>query len=168
MKMRIGVNTGEMVTGNMGSKHFMNYTMMGDVVNIAARLESAAKQYGIYFHTTEETILSAGESNYTWRYIDRVQFVKTVWHQTVEILGFKKDEDSKTKKLVSLFNKAQNEYYSQNWDKAIELFEESNKFETNIKDEDINPSRILVERAYEFKRYPPRKGWRGAFILVNK
>ena len=169
MKMRIGVNTGEMVTGNMGSKHFMNYTMMGDVVNIAARLESAAKQYGIYFHTTEETILSAGESNYTWRYIDRVQFVgKTVWHQTVEILGFKKDEDSKTKKLVSLFNKAQKEYYSQNWDKSIELFEESNKLETNIKDEDINPSRIFIERAYEFKRYPPRKGWRGAFILVNK
>ena len=52
--------------------------------------------------------------------------------------------------------------------KAIELFEESNKLETNIKDEDINPSRIFIERAYEFKRYPPRKGWRGAFILVNK
>ena len=106
MKMRIGVNTGEMVTGNMGSKHFMNYTMMGDVVNIAARLESAAKQYGIFFHTTEETLFSANEKNYSWRYIDRVQFVgKTVWHQTVEILGFKKDEDNRIKKLTSLFNK---------------------------------------------------------------
>ena len=169
MKMRIGVNTGEMVTGNMGSKHFMNYTMMGDVVNIAARLESAAKQYGIFFHTTEETLFSALEQDYSWRYIDRVQFVgKTVWHQTVEILGFKKDEDERIKKLTSLFNKALKEYYNQNWDKAIILFEKSNKYETNNKEEDINPSKIFIDRSYEFKRYPPRSGWRGAFILVNK
>tara|TARA_Y100000389_G_scaffold134751_1_gene132208 strand:- start:6665 stop:9115 length:2451 start_codon:yes stop_codon:yes gene_type:complete len=169
MKMRIGVNTGEMVTGNMGSKHFMNYTMMGDVVNIAARLESAAKQYGIFFHTTEETLFSASEHDYSWRYIDRVQFVgKTVWHQTVEILGFKKDEDERIEKLTSLFNKALKEYYNQNWDKAIVLFEKSNKYETNNNEEDINPSKIFIDRSYEFKRYPPRSGWRGAFILVNK
>ena len=169
MKMRIGVNTGEMVTGNMGSKHFMNYTMMGDVVNIAARLESAAKQYGIFFHTTEETLFSALEYDYSWRYIDRVQFVgKTVWHQTVEILGFKKDEDERIEKLTSLFNKALKEYYNQNWDKAIALFEKSNKYETNNNEEDINPSKIFIDRSYEFKRYPPRSGWRGAFILVNK
>ena len=80
-----------MVTGNMGSKHHMNYTMMGDVVNTAARLESAAKHYGIYFFTTEETLKDAGENNYCWRYIDRVQFVgKTVWCQTIEIIDFKK------------------------------------------------------------------------------
>ena len=169
MKMRIGVNTGEMVTGNMGSKHFMNYTMMGDVVNIAARLESAAKQYGIFFHTTEETLFSANQDNYSWRYIDRVQFVgKTVWHQTVEIIGFKKDEDDRVKKLTSLFNKALEKYYNQEWDKAIELFEKSNNYETYKEVEDINPSKIFIERAYEFKRYPPRPGWRGAFILVNK
>ena len=169
MKMRIGINTGEMVTGNMGSKHFMNYTMMGDVVNIAARLESAAKQYGIFFHTTEETLFSANVDNYSWRYIDRVQFVgKTVWHQTVEVLGFIKDEDNRIKKLTSLYNKGLEEYYNQNWDKAIELFDKSNKYETYNEDEDINPSKIFIERAYEFKRYPPRSGWRGAFILVNK
>ena len=60
------------------------------------------------------------------------------------------------------------EYYNQNWDKAIELFDKSNKYETYNEDEDINPSKIFIERAYEFKRYPPRSGWRGAFILVNK
>ena len=48
MRMRIGINTGPITTGNMGSKVRMNYTMMGDHVNLAARLESAAKQYGIY------------------------------------------------------------------------------------------------------------------------
>ena len=48
MRMRIGINTGNIVVGNMGSKTRMNYTMMGDAVNLAARLESAAKQYGVY------------------------------------------------------------------------------------------------------------------------
>ena len=48
MQNRIGINTGPMVTGNMGSDSRMNYTMMGDTVNLAARLESSAKQYGIY------------------------------------------------------------------------------------------------------------------------
>ena len=52
--------------------------------------------------------------------------------------------------------------------KYSELFEKSNKYETNNEDEDINPSKIFIERAYEFKRYPPRSAWRGAFILVNK
>ena len=48
MRMRIGINTGEIVVGNMGSQMRMNYTMMGDAVNLAARLEAAAKQYGVY------------------------------------------------------------------------------------------------------------------------
>ena len=169
MKMRIGLNSGEMVTGNMGSKHHMNYTMMGDVVNIAARLESAAKQYGIYFHTTENTLVSAGLEKYIWRYIDRIQFVgKTVWHQTIEIIGNKKDITENEKKLITHFHKGLDYYYAQNWDNAIKEFLISNKFETNNGEKDINPSRIFIKRAEEFKKYPPRKGWRGAFILTDK
>ncbi|MFH1952109.1 MAG: adenylate/guanylate cyclase domain-containing protein [Pseudomonadota bacterium] len=55
MKMRIGINTGEIVVGNMGSSMRMNYTMMGDPVNLAARLEEAGKQYGIYMLVSENT-----------------------------------------------------------------------------------------------------------------
>ena len=169
MKMRIGINSGEMVTGNMGSKHHMNYTMMGDVVNIAARLESAAKQYGILFHTTEDTLLDAGADNYCWRYIDRVQFVgKTVWHQTVEILDFKDSANDDNLKLAETFNKGIELFYEQKWDEAIEVFYESNELEQNKQEEDINPSRIFIERSYEFKRFPPRSGWRGAFVLGQK
>jgi len=56
MKMRIGVNSGEIVVGNMGSAMRMNYTMMGDPVNLAARLEAGAKQYGIYTAVSEYTL----------------------------------------------------------------------------------------------------------------
>ncbi|MBN2035720.1 MAG: adenylate/guanylate cyclase domain-containing protein, partial [Chitinispirillaceae bacterium] len=55
MRMRIGINTGAIVTGNMGSRVRMNYTMMGDAVNLAARLESAAKQYGVYTMVSQFT-----------------------------------------------------------------------------------------------------------------
>ena len=169
MKMRIGINSGEMVTGNMGSKHHMNYTMMGDVVNIAARLESSAKQYGIYFHTTEDTLIAAGENNYCWRYIDRVQFVgKTVWHQTIEILEYKHVNNDRKNKLVKYFNAGLNLYYNQKWDEAIKQFSNSIKYETNNDEKDINPSKIYIKRAEEFKIFPPRKGWRGAFVLKDK
>ena len=53
MKMRIGINTGEIVVGNMGSSMRMNYTMMGDPVNLAARLEALGKQYGVYILVSE-------------------------------------------------------------------------------------------------------------------
>ena len=55
MQNRIGISTGQMVTGNMGSEARMNYTMMGDNVNTAARLESSAKQYGIYIQIADST-----------------------------------------------------------------------------------------------------------------
>ena len=169
MKMRIGLNTGEMVTGNMGSKHHMNYTMMGDVVNIAARLESSAKQYGIYFHTTENTLFSAKADKYSWRYIDRVQFVgKTVWHQTVEIIGHKNDEDERINKLIKHFHKGLDYYYKMDWVNAVNEFKKSSNFEINNGEKDINPSRIFIKRTEEFKSYPPRSGWRGAFILNDK
>ena len=56
MKMRIGINTGEIVVGNMGSAMRMNYTMMGDPVNLAARLEEAGKQYGVYILVSQDTL----------------------------------------------------------------------------------------------------------------
>jgi adenylate cyclase len=169
MKMRVGVNSGEMVTGNMGSKHHMNYTMMGDVVNTAARLESAAKQYGICIFTTEDTLQLAGIDRYCWRYIDRVQFVgKTVWYQTVEIIGFKKDADADTTKLIDLFHNGLEKYYNQEWDEAINIFNKSLKLETYDVSNYTNPSQVFIDRAQEFKKFPPRTGWRGAFVLTSK
>src|SRR5699024_6002086 len=55
MKNRIGINTGKMITGNIGSARRFNYTVMGDAVNLAARCESAAKNYGVYTMVTGET-----------------------------------------------------------------------------------------------------------------
>ena len=88
MQNRIGINTGKLVTGNMGSTMRMNYTMMGDTVNLAARLEPAAKQYGVYTFVAENTYSVVSEQ-FEWRmldllrvkgkkvFIDRCKFFKT-------------------------------------------------------------------------------------------
>jgi len=69
MQNRIGINSGQMVTGNMGSTMRMNYTMMGDTVNLAARLEASAKQYGIYIQVADETY-KACKDKFIWRDLD--------------------------------------------------------------------------------------------------
>jgi adenylate cyclase len=74
MQNRIGIHTGPMVTGNMGSTQRMNYTMMGDTVNLPARLESACKQYGIYTHISEDTYKNIS-NDVTVRELDRIQVI---------------------------------------------------------------------------------------------
>ena len=72
MQHRIGLNSGSMVTGNMGSEMRMNYTMMGDTVNLAARLESSAKQYGVY-NFVGENIYESAKDEFIFRFLDFVQ-----------------------------------------------------------------------------------------------
>ena len=169
MKMRTGVNSGEMVTGNMGSKYNMNYTMIGDVVNTASRLESSAKQYGIFLHTTEETINNAGKENYIWRYIDKVKFVgKNIHIQTIEVLGFNNDKNNDLRDLADAFHKGLKEYYNRNWETAINNFQISDKYEKNQLDGKINPSRLYIQRAQIYKNNEPDSNWRGITNLKQK
>ena len=169
MKMRTGLNSGEMVTGNMGSKYNMNYTMIGDVVNTASRLESSAKQYGIFLHTTEETLNNAGKKNYIWRYIDRVIFVgKNIHVQTIEILGFNNDENNDLKDLADAFHKGLKEYYNRNWESAINNFQISDKYEKNQLDGRINPSKLYIQRANIYKDDEPDSSWCGITNLKQK
>ncbi|NQV16515.1 adenylate/guanylate cyclase domain-containing protein, partial [bacterium] len=104
MRMRIGINTGEIVTGNMGSGTRMNYTMMGDTVNIASRLESSAKQYGVYIQVGEQTHAEVRDE-FEWRFIDHVRVKgKSLAIKTFELLGIKGVLDENTIQLLSLYN----------------------------------------------------------------
>ena len=169
MKIRIGINTGEMVTGNMGSKLHMNYTMIGEEVNLASRLESGSKLYGIYFHTTYKTLEYAGLDRYEWRYIDKVIFKGfTEWKQTVEIFGYKEKTNENTTKLIELFHKGLDYYYNREWDMAIQTFKNSLKYETFNHSINLNPSTIFLSRSEKYKENKPSKNWKGIYKLSEK
>lgn len=181
MRTRIGVNTGEIVVGNMGSSMRMNYTMMGDAVNLAARLEEGAKQYGIYTavsHFTLEQECKNGTGKtcrvmdmFEARLIDNIQVVgKDEPVRIYELVAHKGELTEEEQKLFEIFNKAREHYLATDWDKAIELFLEAEKYE-RFKDAKTNPSEVLRLRAENFKQNPPvapGEEWDGVHRMTKK
>ncbi|MEE9465868.1 MAG: adenylate/guanylate cyclase domain-containing protein, partial [Candidatus Neomarinimicrobiota bacterium] len=169
MRMRIGINTGEFVTGNMGSATRMNYTMMGDIVNTAARLEASAKQYGIYIQCTTQTLNSAGPDAFEWRDIDKVKVMgKTEAVETVEIMGLKGELTSQLSQMRDTYQTAMEAYRQQKWDEARQLFEEAEKSEEVFTKRPGNPSLVYIQRCNHFKANPPGPDWDGSWALTSK
>jgi class 3 adenylate cyclase len=169
MRMRIGINTGPITTGNMGSKVRMNYTMMGDAVNLAARLESAAKQYGVYSmisHFTYDYV----KNDFETRQLDKITVVGKSEPITVyELLAEKGKLTPDISKLLDLYNQGQTYYYNQEWNKAIALFEQCDTVEPNKEiSKGKTPSAIFIERSKEYIVNPPEKNWNGVYNLKSK
>jgi len=171
MRMRIGLNSGEIVTGNMGSRDRMNYTMMGDAVNLAARLEEAAKQYGIYTYISEITKEMAGDSFIT-REIDTIKVVgKSEPVVTFELLGESKNLGQDIINLKNRFEEGLKLYKNQKWDEALLIFRELDPEEERCFpgiNRKTNPSRIYIERCLAFKDEPPGEDWDGVYTLTSK
>jgi len=181
MRMRIGINTGEIVVGNMGSTMRMNYTMMGDAVNLSARLEAAAKQYGVYTLVSEYTldvefIDEDGEQKKVMdlvetRFIDRITVVgKTQPVRVYELFAMKGGLSDQEKELISVFEAGMGHYLNMEWDKAIEKFSESYRLE-RFPFEHTTPSEVFIYRCREFKKNPPvasGRKWDGVFRLTKK
>ncbi|NOZ03516.1 MAG: adenylate/guanylate cyclase domain-containing protein [FCB group bacterium] len=169
MRMRIGINSGEIVTGNMGSRTRMNYTMMGDVVNTAARLEASAKQYGIYIQMTKATLDMAGPEHFEVREIDRVRVVgKTEAVESFELMALKGELNSRLVEMREIYNEGLALYRKQEWDKAKRAFAEAEKLEEVFTNRPTNPSRVYLERCDFFKANPPGDDWDGVWTLKSK
>jgi len=167
MRNRIGMNTGEMITGNMGSESHFDYTMMGDNVNLAARCESGAKAYGVYTMVTEATKSDAERygDDCLFRYLDKIVVKgRTQPVKIFEIAGLRADADSKLFECIDLYEQGISAYSNQEWNNAIKLFNQSLKLEAN----DINPSKILLDRCHIMLENPPRKDWDGVFVMESK
>ena len=181
MHMRIGINTGHIVTGNMGSTMRKNYTMMGDEVNLAARLESAAKQYGAYIHVCKNTIDQLEKQgisgNYIYRSLDIIRVVgKDEPVETFELLAYADSENAdKLKKLIEFWQQAREAYLDMQWDKAIELFNNCLEFEPHLPAIDPGsktcPSMVYINRCIAYKQNPPANAgekWDGVFTATEK
>ena len=168
MQHRIGLNSGKMVTGNMGSEMRMNYTMMGDTVNLAARLESSAKQYGVY-NFVGENIYEAAKEDFIFRFLDFVQVKgKNIPVKVYELLANKSDINNSTVDLVRKFEKGLDHYYQQDWDKAIRAFEISEKMEEQFTSRNTTPSSVYIQRCLMFRDNPPGKDWDGVWTMTSK
>jgi len=172
MRMRIGINSGSIVTGNMGSAQRMNYTMMGDSVNLAARLEAAAKQYGIFTQIAAAVKNLIGDT-FVLRELDTLRVVgKSEPVTTYDVLGLTGKTDENLLKLQTEFHKGLALYKAQKWDEAIETFKVSNECENlrypELAGKKTNPSLIYIERCEYFKQNPPGADWDGVYTLTEK
>ncbi len=168
MQHRIGLNSGPMVTGNMGSTMRMNYTMMGDTVNLAARLEASAKQYGVYIQVAESTY-SAVQDQFVWRVLDHVRVMgKTEPVKVYELLGYAGAVDPAVQKVLQAYHEALELYKQQQWDQAIAAFRAADELEDMFPGRKTNPSRIYIPRCEHWKANPPGSDWDGVWVLTSK
>jgi len=160
---RIGINTGDMVAGNMGTQKKMNYTVIGNEVNLAARLEGVNKQYGTSIITSENTINETGGKLLSRRlgWIRVVGINKPV--RIYEILDLMNDAKPPLRELVELFHNALDIYESRDWKNAENAF---NKILEQFPDD--NPSKLYLKYCRQFDQYPPRDDWDGVFDMREK
>ena len=159
---RIGINTGSMVAGNMGTQNKMNYTIMGNAVNLAARLEGVNKQYGTWILASDDTVRETGNLLLT-RKLDRVRVVginePVRLHELVDTMENANDTQ---RKLVNVFHEALGYFEQRDWKHASEGFSESLAI---IEDP---PSKKYLERSENFIKKPPEESWDGVYNLTEK
>ena len=160
---RIGLNTGDMVVGNMGSQKRFDYTMMGNAVNLAARLEGANKNYGTFDCISEYTYEPAKEAVEV-RELDliRVMGIKAPV-RIYELVAEKGQLNEKQTKGFQYFAKGLELYRDQQWDESAKYFNAVNKFLP-----DDPPSSRYIERCREKKANPPPTDWDGVFEATSK
>jgi adenylate cyclase len=168
MKTRIGLNSGFAIIGNMGSRRRLNYTMMGDTVNLAARSESGAKSYGVYTMITGETkaLSQKHRDDITFRFMDRIVVQgRSQPVEVYEVVGFTKEITPETDECLHLFEKGIAAYQAQQWDAAKALFGRSAKREIH---QDANPSLVMIDRCDDMKLNPPPADWDGVYVMKTK
>jgi adenylate cyclase len=164
LNMRIGINTGMMVVGNIGSKIRMNYGMNGDSVNLAARLEGANKEYGTLTLISESTYEQARDFIEA-REIDYVRVLgRTKPVRIYELLGKKGFVDFPVLKILPLYNEGLNLYKESKWEEAIGCFEKA--LENYPED---GPSSTLLKRCKLFQQDSKiEKNWDGVYSISSK
>lgn len=164
MNIRIGLNSGKAKVGFMGTDNLASYTMMGDTVNLAARLEAAGKDYGVSILISENTKMRIEKEFFT-RELDAVRVKgKNEPVRIYELISTMSNVDPKIREATEMYEEAFRLYLKREWAKAIKLFEESKKAKGK-KDKAVE---VLVERCEFYLKNPPPEDWDGVFTRTHK
>jgi len=160
---RMGINTGPMVVGNMGAEARMDYTIMGDEVNLAARLEGVNKEYGTDVIISQSTLDKCPDI-FEVRELDSIRVVGKQQAVVIyELLGLRGAVPEEKKKIIKLYAEGLSLYKSRKWSEAIEVFGQI--FE-EVPDD--GPSLTYLERCLGFRIHPPGPDWDGVHVMRSK
>ncbi len=158
----IGINTDDMMVGNMGSDQRFDYTVMGDAVNLGSRLEGINKTYKTHILISEFTYERV-KDEFLCMEVDCVRVKgKSLPVKIYQLLGTREAPEERNQ-IVSLFHEGLDLYKNRKWDEAIETFKR-----VKDRDADLYVADLYVQRSLEFKAEPPPPEWDGVCVMTTK